>query len=151
MLKKNCNIAYSNALKTMSSTKNGIKIGNKIRKLRMAKNYTQEYMAEVLEVSPKTYSNMENDKSTISLETLHKLAQELEVDVLELVSDSKIVIQNNTATENSSHNFNGIVVNHLSDELLTQFKERIDDLKKLLEEKENQIAFLKDQLTFRPN
>ncbi len=135
----------------MGVTKNGIKIGNKIRKLRMNKGYSQEYMADVLEISTKTYSNMENDKSTISLETLHKLAQELEVDVLGLVSDSKIVIQNNTATENSSHNFNGIVVNHLSEELLVQFKERIDDLKKMLEEKDNQITFLKEQLKFRPN
>ncbi len=133
----------------MSKIKNGIKIGYKLRKLRMQKNYSQEYMAEVLEISQKTYSNMENDKSTISIDTLHKLAQELGVDVIELLSDSKIVVQNNSSNDTST--FNGFVVNHLSDELLTQFKERIDDLKKLLEEKENQIAFLKDQLTFRPN
>jgi transcriptional regulator with XRE-family HTH domain len=40
-----------------------IKIGNRLRKLRIAKGYSQEYMADVLQISQKTYSNMENDKS----------------------------------------------------------------------------------------
>ncbi len=52
--------------------KSGIKIGYKLRKLRMEKGYKQEYLAEVLEISQKTYSNMENDKSSISIDTLKK-------------------------------------------------------------------------------
>lgn len=49
-----------------------MRIGIKLRKLRMEKGYSQEYLAEVLEVSQKTYSNMENNKSSISIETLKK-------------------------------------------------------------------------------
>ena len=33
-------------------------IGKKIRSLRLEKGYSQEYLAEVLEVSQKTYSNI---------------------------------------------------------------------------------------------
>jgi len=47
-------------------------ISNKLRKLRMEKGYSQEYLAEVLAVSQKTYSNMENNKSSISIKTLKK-------------------------------------------------------------------------------
>ncbi len=48
------------------------KIGNKLRQLRINKGYSQEYMAEILAVSQKTYSNMENDKTSISIEALKK-------------------------------------------------------------------------------
>lgn len=54
------------------------KIGNKLRQLRINKGYSQEYMAEILAVSQKTYSNMENDKSSISIEALKKLRKSIE-------------------------------------------------------------------------
>ena len=44
----------------MKNQQSGINIGIKLRKLRMQNGYSQEYLAEVLEVSQKTYSNMEN-------------------------------------------------------------------------------------------
>jgi transcriptional regulator with XRE-family HTH domain len=57
-------------------------IGNKIRSLRLEKGYSQEYLAEVLEVSQKTYSNIENDKSSIKIDTLIKIAEEFKIDLL---------------------------------------------------------------------
>ncbi len=106
----------------------GIKIGSKLRKLKMDKGYKQEYMAEVLEISQKTYSNMENDKSSISLDTLKKIAQEYKIDLIELLKDDKVVIQNNSSNDTST--FNGIV-NH-SEELIIQLKERIADKEKII-------------------
>ncbi len=57
-------------------------IGNNIRSLRLEKGYSQEYLAEVLEVSQKTYSNIENDKSSIKIDTLIKIAEEFKIDLL---------------------------------------------------------------------
>ena len=122
----------------------GIKIGSKLRKLRMEKGYKQEYMAEVLEISQKTYSNMENDKSSISLDTLKKIAQEYKIDLLELLKDDKVVIQNNSSNDTST--FNGVIYNH-SDELIHQLKERIAvkdktilDLTKRIEQLEKRFS-----------
>jgi transcriptional regulator with XRE-family HTH domain len=70
----------------------GVKIGNKLRQLRMNKVYSQEYVAEMLAVSQKTYSNMENDKTSISTEVLKKIAEEYKVDMIELLSDGKVVV-----------------------------------------------------------
>ena len=67
-------------------------IGNKIRSLRLEKGYSQEYLAEVLEVSQKTYSNIENDKSSIKIDALIKIAEEFKIDFL----------------------FEGVVINHIS-------------------------------------
>ena len=124
--------------------KEGIKIGSKLRKLRMDKGYKQEYMAEVLEISQKTYSNMENDKSSISLDTLKKIAEEYKIDLIELISDDKVVIQNNDSKDTST--INGIVNNNDSQELIIQMKERIEDLKEMIEEKNKRIEILENRL-----
>ena len=125
--------------------KKGINIGNKLRKLRMEKGYSQEYLAEVLAVSQKTYSNMENDKSSISIDTLKKIAEEYKIDMLELLSDDKVIIQNNSSRENSTFQ-GGIIINHLSEELLNQMKERIEELKQSILDKNKQIELLEKRL-----
>jgi transcriptional regulator with XRE-family HTH domain len=67
-------------------------IGKKIRSLRLEKGYSQEYLADVLAVSQKTYSNIENDKSSIKIDALIKIAEEFKIDFL----------------------FEGVVINHIS-------------------------------------
>ncbi len=120
-------------------------IGNKLRKLRMGKGYSQEYLAEVLEVSQKTYSNMENNKSSISIETLKKIAEEYKIDLIELLSDDKVIVQNNSSRESSTFQ-GGIIINHMSEELLNQMKERIEDLKETILEKNKHIELLEKRL-----
>ena len=38
-------------------------LGEKLKQARLTKNFSQEYMAEVLQISQKTYSNFENNKA----------------------------------------------------------------------------------------
>jgi transcriptional regulator with XRE-family HTH domain len=120
------------------------KIGNKLRQLRINKGYSQEYMAEILAVSQKTYSNMENDKTSISIEALKKIAEEYRVNILKLLSDEKIMVQQNNFLDLSSKQ--EIIYNHITDELINQLKSRIEDLKKSLEEKEKHISTLEKLL-----
>lgn len=126
------------------SNNNQVKIGDKLRKLRVNKGYSQECMAETLQISQKTYSNMENDKSSISIENLKKIAEEFNVDLLELLSDGKVIVQYNTANDSST--FNGVVNNNLSEELIIQLKERIEDLKIIIGEKSTKISQLEKLL-----
>lgn len=118
-----------------------IKIGNRLRKLRISKGYSQEYMADVLQISQKTYSNMENDKSSISIDTLKKIASEYNLDLMEILSDERVIVQNNNSHDTSTFQ-GGIIINHLSEELLTQMKERIEDLKSIIAEKDKRIQQL---------
>jgi transcriptional regulator with XRE-family HTH domain len=126
----------------MNNLQSGIKIGIKLRKLRMANGYSQEYLAEVLKVSQKTYSNMENDKSSISIDTLKKIAKEYNIDLLELITDGKVV-QNNSSNDTST--INGIVHNNESQELIIQMKERIEELKQTIVEKNKLIEILESK------
>ena len=120
------------------------KIGNKLRQLRINKGYSQEYMAEILAVSQKTYSNMENDKTSISIEALKKIAEEYRVNILKLLSDEKIMVQQNNFLDLSSKQ--EIIYNHITDELINQLKSRIEDLKNSLAEKEKYISTLEKLL-----
>ncbi|MEN9875938.1 MAG: hypothetical protein RLZZ529_935 [Bacteroidota bacterium] len=120
------------------------KIGNKLRQLRINKGYSQEYMAEILAVSQKTYSNMENDKTSISIEALKKIAEEYRVNILKLLSDEKIMVQQNNFLDLSSKQ--EIFYNHITDELINQLKSRIEDLKNSLAEKEKYISTLEKLL-----
>ncbi len=122
----------------------GIKIGDKIRKYRLLKGYSQENMATMLNISQKTYSNLENNKSNISIDILKTLAKELEVDVMELLSSDKVVVQHNNSKDNSTFQ-GGIILNHNA-ELVKQLKEQISGLKKSLLDKDEIIALLKKQI-----
>lgn len=119
-------------------------IGNKLRQLRINKGYSQEYMAEILAVSQKTYSNMENDKTSITIEVLKKISEEYRVNILELLSDDKVVVQHNNLLNTSSKQ--EMNHNHVSEDLIAQLKSRIEDLKNSIAEKEKHISTLEKLL-----
>lgn len=52
--------------------------GNKIKKLRELRNFTQGYMAEKLGISQSNYARLENDEVGISNERLKQIADVLE-------------------------------------------------------------------------
>jgi transcriptional regulator with XRE-family HTH domain len=58
--------------------------GQRLKELRKAKNLTQERLAELLEVSVESVSNMERGIYAPSFETLEKLSAALNVPVKEL-------------------------------------------------------------------
>jgi len=61
-------------------------IGNNIKQIRELKNYTQEYVADEIEVSQSTYSRIENGTAPIKIDTLQRIAEVLDVDLNTLLS-----------------------------------------------------------------
>jgi transcriptional regulator with XRE-family HTH domain len=64
-------------------------VGHKIRMQRLGKNYSQEYMAFMLEISQPAYSKIERDETEISLKRLYEIAEILQVDAFTLMPPSK--------------------------------------------------------------
>jgi transcriptional regulator with XRE-family HTH domain len=58
-----------------------------IRKIREAKHLKQEYVAEQIEVSPATYSKIENGKTSLSATRLQQIARVLQVSSALLLGD----------------------------------------------------------------
>lgn len=121
-------------------------IGQKIKKIRELRNYTQEYVAEKLQISQPGYAKIERDESEVNFSRLEKIAGVLGVRVEDIIGfDEKAML--NFMYNKHGHN-NGLVVNqHVSelekklyeekaksqDEYIHQLKEEIVYLRKLLD------------------
>ena len=65
-------------------------VNEKIRKIREAKDWSQEQMAEKLNMSLNGYAKIERGESKIYLDKLEQIAQVLDIDIVELMqSDGK--------------------------------------------------------------
>ncbi|MFC7348459.1 helix-turn-helix domain-containing protein [Chryseobacterium zhengzhouense] len=103
-------------------------LGEKLKKARISKNFTQEYLAEMLNVSQKTYSNFENDRSKPGFSQVEEMAKVLDVSVLDFLSGDSITI-NSTNGDHSGF----IYQNQLPEKLIEQYEERIKELKEQVE------------------
>ena len=98
-------------------------VGEKIRKIREMKGYSQEYMASRLNMSQNNYSRIELDQNKINLDRLHEIAEVLEVDDLDILKfDDKYffscVSHNQTGGETKSGIFNSDnMIKSLQDEI----------------------------------
>lgn len=64
------------------------KIGWIIRSSRESHGYSQDYMAEMLQICQSAYANIELGKTTISLDRLIRIAKILEMDIHDIISKS---------------------------------------------------------------
>ena len=66
-------------------------LGKRIKNLRESKNFTQEYLSELVGIEQATLSNIERGKSYPTVETLQKIAFSLEVEpyVLYMFKENK--------------------------------------------------------------
>ena len=70
-------------------------ITNRIKQLRTALGYSQEYIAAMLKITQQAYSNIESNPEKASLARLKKLAELLRVDLFTLIGEDKSLIQTN--------------------------------------------------------
>lgn len=111
-------------------------LGEKLKKARISKNFTQEYLAEVLNVSQKTYSNFENDKTKPSFSHVEDIAKVLDVSVLDFLTGDSITVNQNNNEVAIAQNYAEI---NTSEKLIEQYEQRLKD-------KDTEIAYLRKLL-----
>lgn len=114
-------------------------IGEKIKRCRKEKGFTQMDMAVMLEVSENTYRNIENNTSSPDIITIDKIAKFLDKDFTDLLPDECINITN---TDNKGGN-NGYIINNLPEKLIEQYEERIKELKEQVQELREELKIIK--------
>lgn len=60
----------------------------RIRKLRRTKDYSQQFMADMLGISQNAYSKLESGKTPINLDRLCEVSQLLQIDAGDLLQDA---------------------------------------------------------------
>lgn len=106
-------------------------IGNKIRKIRELRGYTEEYLAHRLGMSQNNFSKIELGKVTLSLERIEEIAKVLDIDPIKLIEfDESLIFNNNNQSGGNAAN----VINQiLSDKVVEQYEKRITGLEKEIE------------------
>ncbi|CAG1771391.1 hypothetical protein BAC3_01781 [uncultured bacterium] len=127
-----------------------MEVHEKIRHLRESKNWSQEEIAEKLNMSPSGYSKIERGETKVAIHKLIKIAEILETDLIELIPlDGKNVYLHNNHSNNGCH-FNGsaeLVFEIQKQQLQLELKDKeivmqqreIENLKEI-------IALLKNQI-----
>ncbi|TLU99573.1 helix-turn-helix domain-containing protein [Dyadobacter luticola] len=115
-----------------------MEIGEKIKKIRELKNYTQDYMAQKLEMTQAGYGKLERNESDLSYQKLEKIAEVLKVSVEDIINFNEKMIFNVMHNQTG----NGYVVNNglseqerkLYEQIIQQQKEEIEFLRKFIDQ-----------------
>lgn len=131
-------------------------VNEKIRKIREAKDWSQEQMAEKLNMSLNGYAKIERGESKIYLDKLEQIAQVFDIDVVELMqSDGKNICFQIESPLGSIYQGGGetqllIEVERLK-LALSHANEKEILLNQLIEQKNNEIKTLKELLRINKN
>ncbi|QHT66803.1 helix-turn-helix transcriptional regulator [Rhodocytophaga rosea] len=113
-----------------------MKIGNKIRKLRELRNFTQEYMAAQLNLSQTAYCKIEKDETKVSIVRLEQIAKILSISVKEILSfDEQSFFGNMSPHPNTGHGIPHSVIpeeKKLYESRIHQLKEENKHLRDLI-------------------
>jgi len=114
-------------------------IGTNIRKERMLKGYSQDWLASKLNISQNVISDIENGKVDIKLGKLEEIANILEVDPYKLIDFDKHYYN----ASNNSLGDNSILKNGAdNDELIAVYQELVASLKSEIKSKDELIKHL---------
>ena len=119
--------------------------GAKIKAFRMMRGFSQEYMADRLQVTQATYSKIEGNKQKVTQEQLERLAQELGVTVADIISNEPIVILNNASNQGAQGHIENFYADQkdLYEKLITSKDAEITNLKEVIQSLKEIITSLK--------
>ena len=101
-----------------------MEIGNKIRKIRELKGFTQQYMASVLEISQRAYSKLERNEIKLDWNKIKKISSVFDIDPVDLISFNDSMIFNNCSQSGKAHTIN----NYVSEKIISLYEKRISQL-----------------------
>lgn len=110
-------------------------IGDKIRKVRELKGFSQDFMAGKLEMSQRAYSKIENNDIKLDWGRIEDISKILEIEPTDLVSFDDSLVFNNCVQSGKFQVFN----NNFPDELKKSYEDRIAHL-------EQEVLFMRGLL-----
>jgi len=114
-------------------------IEKKIKQIRELKNFSQEHIANQLDISIRAYSKIEKGETQLTINRLNKLSEILEVSVQEILGFNASIIFNNNPVDQKGGHY--VAYNNTEIEYLKKLYD--DQIQNLKEE----IAFLRSQMS----
>jgi transcriptional regulator with XRE-family HTH domain len=113
-----------------------MKIGNKLKSLRVNKGYTPEFVADKIGVALITYRRYERNQSVPDLHMLEKIANTYEISIADLLVDENIVFSKG---QNGGTSNNALIINQLSDKLIEQYEIRLKEKDEIINELKSRL------------
>jgi len=110
-------------------------IGQQIRALREAKGYSQEYMADMLNISQSAYACLESGKTSLRVERLFQILELLDTDIASLLNKKSVANSSANGSETSALENKGIGMPELKgvyDRLFQEMRDEILFLRSLI-------------------
>ena len=112
-----------------------MKIGSNIRKIRELKGFSQDFLANELDISQRQLSRIENNETDLSISKLEAISNLLEVTINQLLGfDEKFIFQHCENAFGTNQNYYAF-----TDKEKELYEKRISHLEK-------EITFLRNQL-----
>ena len=126
-------------------------IGEKLKEYRIRKGWTQENVAEILDMSVSNYAHIEQGKTKVTTQRLEEIAERLETNVFELLTlgeKNTFYIQENRDNSQNAYIIHNSLPTNYQDLLIASEKLKIEN--KYFQEKisllENEIINLKEMI-----
>ena len=103
-------------------------IGTNLKKLRSKTKYSQQDIADMLEVDRVTYANWESETTDVKSQYIPKLAEIFDVPISELFENDQKFQINNFENKDSATGQQGIIINISDSETAQQLAEQIKKL-----------------------
>ena len=119
-------------------------IGQRIKRIREAKDYTQEHLANKLGISQNSYSKIETGGVKITTDRLKQIAEVLEVSPEELLHEDYKVFNQNNGTIDKFYGY----IEHLQEDNKEHIKMLYEQIRYLQKENERLLEIV-EKLTLK--
>jgi transcriptional regulator with XRE-family HTH domain len=120
-----------------------MKVYEKIRFMRQSKGWSQEEMADKLNLSVNGYANIERGETDVQISRLEKIADTLGIELLELFNFGERNVFYWTGDNNGDHFCKNLQSTDFSDEK-NELEHELEKARLLLQQQDKEIAYLKE-------
>ncbi|MBL86193.1 MAG: hypothetical protein CMO82_06000 [Winogradskyella sp.] len=121
-----------------------MKVGHQIKKHREIKRLSQQEVADILNISQATYSNIESNKSDLTFSQLQQLSELFDFDLLEFMQKQGVYIHQNDFKDHSIGN--KFIAQQLSQDVKVHYDARIKSLEAQIESQKEINDLLREKL-----
>lgn len=126
-----------------------MKIGDKLKKIRLLKGLKQEEMANILHVSTQAYSKLERNETKMDDQRLEQIASFLNTsaEAIRDFDESNLFVNNVSGGHDNKNQSGHTVINHFyGDESLSMLQKTIEQQTELIAALKEEIEFLRKQV-----
>jgi len=111
-------------------------MGMKIKNLREAKNYSQEYVSDYISISQPTLARIEAGKTSTWVNYIDKICSLFEIEVVDLLIPDHIQILNTNSNDQKKE---ALLVDDIMRKLIKQYEENISMKEQIIQELRQQL------------